>query len=255
MIYELLDIGAYHHIFRHTEPWWYYCWKPTDYENDAEIIMVRPCLPVAILTSCRIIYQEAAPLLARKLRELHKIPIRFFLGYGAAPCITQGRLSECLDRPNRPLWNDTSPQVKSFMARCSTYLAHTRRLPRNEKSGFGVKFIITTDNGRPGLHNIEPAIMAMHERAKSTILAFSFTIKGDFPTVTISVGDQSAVFGGNMALSVLKWKMRLDEPTFDFALKFFKMSGEDWEIALNRVVAKTRASADRHYTTAEGSRK
>jgi hypothetical protein len=110
IVYEQLDIGACRHILKNTEPWWCYFWKPTDYKSDIEITMVRSYLPVAILTTCRLVNQEAAPLLVRKLRELQKVPIRSFIGYGAAHCITQGRLSECLGRPNRPLWDDPSPR-------------------------------------------------------------------------------------------------------------------------------------------------
>jgi hypothetical protein len=67
-----------------------------------------------------------------------------------------------------------------------------------------VKFNITTDNGRPGMHDIEPAIMAIHERARATRLVFQVTIRDDFPTVTVSIGTQRTVVAGNMALNMLR---------------------------------------------------
>jgi hypothetical protein len=216
--------------------------------------MVRPNLSLAILTTCRLINREATSVLTRTLHELEKTLIQFFLSYGAAHCVTQGRLLACLSAPNRPSWDDNNQQVKEFMARCSTFLAHTRRRPLAIGSGYHVKFNITTDNGRPGMHDIEPAIMEIHERARATRLVFQVTIRDDFPTVTVSIGNQRTVVAGNMALNMLRWKMRRDHHMLDFAMDSTKVSGKgQWKEMLGRMKAETKASEDRRYSTGGGS--
>jgi hypothetical protein len=54
-------------------------------------------------------------------------------------------LLACFGAPKKPLRNDDSKQFKDFMARFSTFLAHTRYLPRNAKSKFDVELVITSD--------------------------------------------------------------------------------------------------------------
>jgi hypothetical protein len=96
--------------------------------------------------------------------------------------------------------------------------------------------------------------MAIHKRARTTGLVFCVTIRDDFPTITVSIGSQKTVVAGNMALSMLRWKMRRDSQMFDFAMDFSKVSGKgQWKEMLERMEAETKASENQRYSTGGGS--
>jgi hypothetical protein len=207
MVYEYLEIGVRRHTLTNTEPSWCPCWKPTSDESDANIILIRPYLPVAILSTCRLINQEAAPLLDRKLRELEKIPLQFFLSYGGAYCLTQGRLLASFSASSRSVSADNNKQVEDFMARCSTFLTHTRHLPRNAISRFDVELIITSNNQRKQGIEFISAVMGTHDQADKSGLAFSFGIRDAYPTLSRKVreGTFTQLASGDRVFRNLSW--------------------------------------------------
>ncbi|KAF2824062.1 hypothetical protein CC86DRAFT_248540, partial [Ophiobolus disseminans] len=96
MVYEELEIATRRHVLSDVDVREASSWEPPQ-AVDLAMTLVRKSIPVAILRTCRIINEEATPLLARKLRHLEKMPLCFQLSYGAAALITgEYPFLECL---------------------------------------------------------------------------------------------------------------------------------------------------------------
>jgi hypothetical protein len=77
MVYEEIEASTTKHERAHPAP-------ELKLPKKSTITLYRPVLPTCILTTCRLVHQEATPIFLRKLRELANEPVRFCLDWDAA---------------------------------------------------------------------------------------------------------------------------------------------------------------------------
>ncbi|KAF2128439.1 hypothetical protein P153DRAFT_318255, partial [Dothidotthia symphoricarpi CBS 119687] len=89
MVYDCIHITTTKHVLTKTDaelpP---NIWPKSEGRASLPITLIRKSIPAAILATCRLINQEATPLLAPRLEELQREPLRFFVDFAAATALT-----------------------------------------------------------------------------------------------------------------------------------------------------------------------
>jgi len=139
MVYDNLKIETRRHVLELTKAPELKYWRLRDV-TDWSITLVRKSLPVAILTTCRLIRQEAIKYIDPRLRELEREPVRFILGYGGTASLSDhyGPLAGCFDTRVTPSSNS---YIRNIASRCSSFLGHTRSIDLEPH----VELIVTRD--------------------------------------------------------------------------------------------------------------
>ena len=190
MVYEQLNIVTRRHVLSDSDV------RQTSYPNasqttDLSMTLLRKSLPVTLLTACQLVKVEAMPILATKLRELEKEPVRFQLSYGGATALTDpdSPFAGCFDTDSANVGTISNERVKDFVSRCSTYLTHTLQVPRDDAHKDHVELIVSTNSDLTEPHGNEVvlAIKRAFDLAVNTDLALMFTYLKVFPSVCLSL--------------------------------------------------------------------
>jgi hypothetical protein len=191
--YQSIDVEIQRHaIQRDFSSYWWGAWKVEDEPDKPSITLVLKSLPVTIISTCHQIYHEAIHVLAQKLRELQRIPVRFELNYADAALLTTpyGPFAACFYTSGCIGLEMGDPNIRDLATRCSKFLAHTREVPAEETDH--VEFVIlareplrartsTTYGGE-----VKLALVGAERIAIRTGMAMKFTIFEGFPDFRLS---------------------------------------------------------------------
>jgi len=116
-------------------------------KGNGKIVMYRRVLPMSILATCRLVHQEAAPIIAQKLQIMLGEPVRFRLDWTGANCV-EHYLDLCLfTSPEDARAGARSSNAKwQFVYTCSSYLAEIARLRPANTSSADVEVTIATSD-------------------------------------------------------------------------------------------------------------
>ncbi|KAH7074390.1 hypothetical protein BKA63DRAFT_312775 [Paraphoma chrysanthemicola] len=137
MIYDRIEITASRHVLTQSEAGienWFP--NPIDGDRGSSITFIRPRLPLAFLRACRLVKDEAGPILQHKLAKLETLPLRFLVDANAASALASGDtlLRDCFHTPElfTPLTGgDTSEAsniAKAFIHQGEALLRREKRL-------------------------------------------------------------------------------------------------------------------------------
>ncbi|KAF2028983.1 hypothetical protein EK21DRAFT_90201 [Setomelanomma holmii] len=183
MIYERISIDTKHHILTKAEsdiahPTWPNSGKTADASS---ITLLRKSLSVAILRTCRRIWQEATPVLSRILAALALQPIHFLVDYSALRAlVTVGSpLLHCFGSvpPLWKFWGQTDTSTEDFVRSCSLFMAHKRRL--HDRHGTDVIITITEKHQYLGPSFVQMAFSQIRNRAHTLKLCFEIVYRDD----------------------------------------------------------------------------
>jgi hypothetical protein len=188
IVYAQLDIVTRSHVLDKTNAQDCTQWKVTD-STDPSITLTRKALPVAILATCRLIQEEATQVLTPRLRELEKEPVRFHLGYGGVNALTSqsSLLGGCFTVDADSVQRISNTHVRDFVYRCSSYLARTRQVPRDNDHMDHIELIVNTSGGMSKIygHEVIFAIKGAFRLAVESDLAVMFTYRRTFPSARL----------------------------------------------------------------------
>ncbi|KAI4659538.1 uncharacterized protein J4E79_006070 [Alternaria viburni] len=149
MVYEAIDVATrkekYKPTTRHKPPSVHIKQDDGSSQGNGKLVMYRRVLPMSILASCRLVHQEAAPIIAQKLQKMVKEPVRFGMDWTAANWI-QLDLHTCLiTSPEEALDGArASDAMWQFVYTCSSYLAGIARLRPADTASAEVEVTIAT---------------------------------------------------------------------------------------------------------------
>jgi len=102
-------------------------WPPNPSSASSSIHLIRHCLPVALLRTCRLIHAEATPIFQQKFSDLQKKPLRFQVDYAAMIALTapSGPLARAFSTGAAHSTPPTSGNraLDAFTHRCGLFLA------------------------------------------------------------------------------------------------------------------------------------
>ncbi|KAI4699550.1 hypothetical protein J4E81_004574 [Alternaria sp. BMP 2799] len=121
MVYEAIGIAYKEKIYKHT-----IIRRKRDVTTrrlKRHLVIYRGFLPMSIMATCRLVNQEAAPIIARKTRAMAKEPVRFVMDWNTAQA-TQKVLYLCLNTSLQPGLSSTKDfeSMSRFVKRCRSYL-------------------------------------------------------------------------------------------------------------------------------------
>jgi hypothetical protein len=116
---------------------------------ESRVTLIRPHTPLEILMTCRLVNEEAHPILKRKAEYCGFQPIRYLVDYSAAWALVgaSSALRSCLGVADGGIGRRENNAVRNFLQMCALYLSRTRR----------------TQNGLRGVQTIEMTITHQRE--------------------------------------------------------------------------------------------
>jgi hypothetical protein len=131
MVYENIDFVATRHDLNRadaqiSERSW--PMPPLSVANDSTITLIRPQASLDILATCRIVRQEATPILQRKMQNCKRQPLRYLVDYGAAWALMHpmAEVGSCIGLPKWLTMPHAQSQVQEFKSLCSSFLSRTK---------------------------------------------------------------------------------------------------------------------------------
>ncbi|KAI4708665.1 hypothetical protein J4E89_006721 [Alternaria sp. Ai002NY15] len=127
MVYEAIDVATRKEKYKPTKEYDipHVRIKRDDgsSKGNGKLVLYRRVLPVSILATCRLVNQEAGPIIAQKLQQMVKEPVRFGMHWTAANWI-QTDLGLCLTTsPEDARAGARSSDARwQFVYTCSSYL-------------------------------------------------------------------------------------------------------------------------------------
>jgi hypothetical protein len=91
MIYERINTTMTHHVC-HGLPLFRNHGDQYTPKDMAMIVFVNRCLPISILSTCRLAYQEAYPVLLPKLEDLVDDPLHFVVDMAGSNMLTDNHI-------------------------------------------------------------------------------------------------------------------------------------------------------------------
>lgn len=113
---------------------------------DSRINLIRPHTGTAIniLATCHTVYEEACPILRRKIQHAKSQPVRYLVDYSAACAlvIPSSALQSCLGVPDAGFSHGANSAVKSFVKLCTDCVSPNTHIAENAtQSGAGLQDI------------------------------------------------------------------------------------------------------------------
>jgi hypothetical protein len=142
MVYESIDTTTVRRVLQQTEAgmatrgkdrW---TGSPDGADHGSSITFIRSALLVGVLSICRLVNQEATPIIARRLATLQQLPIRYLVDWASARALSSlyNPLRDCLG-PELPLHlhrlvgaeakGSVGSTLEAFMSKCVTFLKAT----------------------------------------------------------------------------------------------------------------------------------
>jgi hypothetical protein len=152
MVYERLDSATHHYKVDHPDEI-----SVEQSREDFQGAIIIKSFPVAILAACKVIHQEATPILAGKLQQLAQTPVRIIM---SSATFTQGF--------NGPTKEVRFTVLKPYSTICKSFFARAA-IPRvSGNAAFEVA--LTTSNTLPsGKHLLVALLMSWSKVQRSNI--------------------------------------------------------------------------------------
>jgi hypothetical protein len=109
---------------------------PLAHVYDSRIDLIRPHSPsINILTTCRLIHDEARLILQRKTEHCITRPVRYLVDYSAAWVLIGGSLRSCLGVANGGNSRYQNIAVRTFVRACTLFLSrHAKNRTRGQRA-------------------------------------------------------------------------------------------------------------------------
>ena len=149
MVYKAIDVATRKETYNPTkkcEPPRVRMKRDDDFSNgNGKLVLYRCVLPMSILATCRLVNQEASPIIAHKLQKMVKEPVRFRMEWAAGNWI-QDNLRDCLTTsPEAALAGArSSDSMWQFVYTCSSYLVEIARLRPADTVSADVEVTVAT---------------------------------------------------------------------------------------------------------------
>ena len=149
MVYEAIDVATKKEKYKPTkeyEPPYFRMNRDDDSSNgNGKLVLYRRILPMSILATCRLVNQEASPIIAQKLQKMVKEPVRFRIDWTTGNWI-QDNLHGCLTTsPEEAVAGARSSDAMwQFVYTCSSYLVEIARLRPADTVSADVEVTVAT---------------------------------------------------------------------------------------------------------------
>jgi hypothetical protein len=229
MIYDAIDIVSCRHVVQKSDMPEYKRFNTT-IDSTQSITLVRKSLSVVLLAPCHQIQDEASEFLGRKLRKLEKEPVQFIVGYVGAMMLTDrpGPLYGCFGNNN----SSSNPHVRAFNRSCSTFLAHTRTIPRDVDNQDHIEIIAVVEHDPSGAvrygYEVIDATRGASVLAVRTGLAVKFTYRKADAQTSASQWGMSSGFAEHIMRLLISIYEQGDVVKVNFRFKAVE-TDEEWE--------------------------
>jgi len=133
IVYDHVDIPSVHHVLTRSDVDLHSSqWPPTAADApQSSITFFRPGLPLDLLTTCRLVKQEALPILLARIKALESEPLNYLVDFAASvPLLrTYCVLHACISGIKQvDSWEHLSQTGKAFAAKGSYYAKQSKQV-------------------------------------------------------------------------------------------------------------------------------
>jgi len=201
-------------------------YKPTDIHSnrDGRFVMYRRVLPMSVLTTCRLVNQEAEPIIVRKLQAMVKEPVRFRMDCTATQA-TQDTLYHCFNSVHEPVLLGTKDYHSRlrFIKNCSSYLiAISHACPIDTVVADAEVTITDTLDIRRDSNRVSDKLYGICTSFGVSIDMLS----KEHPTISSRIHTTWSAPSRTVTLS--NWKMKAGRSSGVSELRFRDMDGDEW---------------------------
>lgn len=148
-VYESIDFSStWHTLERYYTRMDNYAWPvpPKGAVYDSRIVFIRPYVHIDILSTCKLVHQEARQILQTRAEQCRKAPLRYLGDFSGASALTapRGVLRSCIGLSKFPVGH-LQKTTRYFLFLCRPYIQGLRRVSD------GLSTVEVTITHKPGV--------------------------------------------------------------------------------------------------------